>query len=865
MSSEFQDDTHQDHDHGADQEQHAQGVDGSIDASTSGASVGDGAYDIELIADAPSPGQDKLTRSAPDHATEELLTPPPKTDGDVAPSSNAFSSWTDGELPAADASSKPGASTPEASTDGAIADDTSPAPDAVEGPSDSDTLAAIEATTPQTEAPSFAETSEVSEQLAAQIATEIEHGSLRDPAYYINRELSWLEFNQRVLEQARDESIPLLERVKFLCICSSNLDEFFEVRVARLMQQVHMEAPRTGPDKLTPKEQLDRILKVAQDFVAQQYKILNEELFPQLADEGVVFYRRTEWTPRQAKWVANYFRDEVMPILSPIGLDPAHPFPRILNKSLNFIVSLSGEDAFGRASGIAVVQAPRSLPRLIPVPEEIADGPNNFVFLSSIIHAHVAELFAGMTVRGCYQFRVTRNAELFVDEEEIEDLMLALEDELFGRHFGDAVRLEVADNCPMEVANFLLHQFELDEANLFQVNGPVNLNRLMMVPGAVDRPDLKYPPYVPDILLGGERTKTDIFRHLREEGDILLHHPFQSFSTVIDFVRQASQDPNVLAIKQTLYRTVPDSPLVEALADAARSGKEVTTVIELRARFDEERNIQIAGQLQEAGAHVVYGVVGYKTHAKMLLIVRRELDGLKRYVHLGTGNYHPRTTKLYTDFGYMTANPELGEDVHKVFQQLTGLGTMASLKQALQAPFSLHSKLLELIEVEIEHARAGKRAHIMAKMNSLTEVEVTRALYRASRAGVQIDLIIRGICRLRPGIPGLSENIRVRSIVGRFLEHTRTYYFYNGGNEVVLCGSADWMSRNLLRRVEVAFPVLDPILKNRVINESFDIYLADNQRAWTLEPDGSYTRVAPGPGQEPVSAQEVLLEQLAEE
>ena len=681
--------------------------------------------------------------------------------------------------------------------------------------------------------------------------------------YYINRELSWLEFNARVLAQATDESIPALERLKFLCISSTNLDEFFEVRVARLMQHIRLDSPRIGPDGLTPQEQLERIYEFTHRFVDEQYKILNDVLLPKLAEEGIRFVRRTEWNEAQAEWVAEYFRQEVLPVLSPLGLDPAHPFPRILNKSLNFIVSLSGEDAFGRASGIAVVQAPRSLPRLIKMSPDVIEGPNNFVFLSSIIHAHVNELFPGMTVNGCYQFRVTRNAELFVDEEDVEDLMIALEDELYGRHYGAAVRLEVADNCPMSAARFLLDQFELTEDNLYQVNGPVNLNRLMMIPSEVDRPDLKFPSFVPRVVHSSDRGKGDIFDRLREE-DIFLHHPFESFSTVIDFIRQASQDPDVLAIKQTVYRTMSDSAIVDALVEAARSGKEVTAVIELRARFDEERNIQIASRLQEAGAHVVYGVVGYKTHAKMLLVVRRESGGLKRYVHLGTGNYHPRTTKLYTDFGLLTGDDDLGEDVHKMFQQLTGLGKVLELKKALQSPFSLHSALLAKIDREARFARAGRSAYIVAKMNSLTEVEVIKALYMASRAGVKIDLIIRGICRLRPGIPGISDNIRVRSIVGRFLEHPRVYSFYNDGDPELYCSSADWMTRNLVRRVEAAFPIEAAHLKRRVIREGFEVYLLDNQQAWELNADATYTRVERAPGEPARSAQGMLLAELTE-
>lgn len=686
---------------------------------------------------------------------------------------------------------------------------------------------------------------------------------LSNPDHYINRELSWLEFNHRVLAQALDEQMPLLERLKFLCISSTNLDEFFEIRVGRLKQQLHIKAAKTGPDGLTPQQQLAQISAHAHRFVEEQYRILNEVLIPALEASGICFVRRTQWDEPVARWVSSYFEREVLPVLSPLGLDPAHPFPRVLNKSLNFIVSLEGQDAFGRESGIAVVQAPRSLPRLIMLPPHLADGEHNFVFLSSVIHAHVNELFPGMKVRGCYQFRVTRNSELFVDEEEVEDLMLALEGELYTRNFGDAVRLEVADNCPANVSRFLLNEFELSEADLHRVNGPVNLNRLMAIPGMVNRPELKFPPFVQAVRPVGLR-KNELFSILKER-DLLLHHPFESFNTVVEFLRQAAQDPKVLAIKQTLYRTEMDSIMIESLAEAAHAGKEVTAVIELRARFDEERNIHIANKLVEAGAHVVYGVVGYKTHAKMTLVVRREPEGLKRYIHLGTGNYHPQTSKLYTDYGLMTSDPQLSEDVHKMFQQLTGLGRVAELHKAMQSPFTLYPAIIEKIEREITHAKAGLPARIMAKMNSLTEEGVIRALYRASQAGVDVELIIRGVCRLRPGVPGVSERIRVRSIVGRFLEHTRVYYFENQGKPEVYCSSADWMSRNLHRRVECCFPIEDAELKQRVIRETLETYLSDNTQAWMLQSDATYVRLTPEEGQAPFSAQQALLESLAEQ
>lgn len=690
----------------------------------------------------------------------------------------------------------------------------------------------------------------------------VEPIDLNNPAYFINRELSWLGFNRRVLELAVDPTVPVLERLKFLCISSTNLDEFFEVRVARLKQQIIGDAHSMGPDGMTPGEQFAKVSEIVHGFVSDQYRILNDVLIPDLEAEGIRFVRRSKWNEKQRRWVKRYFNQQLLPVLSPLGLDPSHPFPRVLNKSLNFIVSLEGEDAFGRESGVAVVQAPRSLPRLIQLPRSVAKGDYDFVFLSSIIHAHVGDLFPGMKVKGCYQFRATRNSDLFVDEEEIDDLRRALEDELLSRHFGDAVRLEVADNCSEDMWQFLLEQFSLKEADCFQVKGPVNLGRLFQIPGLVDRPDLKYPPFAPGIPKQLART-SDVFEAIRA-GDILLHHPFDSFSaSVVEFIRQAATDPDVLAIKLTLYRTDVDSALPEALIEAAHSGKEVTVVIELRARFDEERNIHLARRLENAGAHIVYGVVGFKTHSKMALVVRREGTRLRRYAHVGTGNYHPKTSRLYTDIGLMTADRELCADVHKMFIQLTGLGKATSLKKLKQAPFTLHPWLIERIQIEAENARAGKPAKIMAKMNSVTEPKVIRALYEASQAGVQIDLIVRGICCLRAGVSEVSENIRVRSIVGRFLEHSRTFYFHNNGKPQIYLASADWMNRNLFRRVEECAPVEDRVLQKRVVEENFEIYLRDNMHTWELQSDGSYIRLTPG-DDVPVNAQAELLEKLAD-
>ncbi|MBL8523199.1 MAG: polyphosphate kinase 1 [Betaproteobacteria bacterium] len=694
---------------------------------------------------------------------------------------------------------------------------------------------------------------------------------------FLNREIQLLAFNRRVLAQAEDATVPVLERLKFLSILSSNLDEFFEIRVAGLKEQLKLNAGSRGPDGFTPRETFRRVAEEVHALVIRQYVLLNDEMFPALAAEGIRFLRRAQWTPKQQAWVKDYFFREMMPVLTPIGLDPAHPFPRVFNKSLNFAVELTGRDAFGRDSQRAIVQAPRVLPRVIKLPPEVAEGENHFIFLTSILHQHVGELFAGMEVLGCYQFRVTRNSDLFVDEEEIKNLRLALQGELPQRHLGDAVRLEVADNCSEEMVQFLSAQFDLDEIDIYRVNGPVNLVRLMSVPDQVARPDLKFPPFVPGLPkpLVKVAKGRDVFDELKKH-DILLHHPFESFTPVIEFIQQAARDPQVVAIKQTVYRTGTDSVIMETLIEAAKHGKEVTVVVELMARFDEEANLNWASRLEEVGAHVVYGVVGHKTHAKMALVVRRELDDpeeksskarLRRYVHLGTGNYHPRTARLYTDFGLMTANEGICGDVNDIFVQLTGLGKATKLAHVWQAPFTLHAGVLASIENEIRIAKSGKRAHIIAKMNSLLEPQAIEALYRASRAGVKIDLIVRGVCALRPGVPGLSDNIRVRSIVGRFLEHSRIFYFRNGGagNERVMLSSADWMERNFFRRIELCFPVNDPRLKKRVIAEGLKPYLDDNAQAWEMDGEGGYTRKRPAKGVKVRRiAQEELLKLLSD-
>ncbi|MBD3898567.1 polyphosphate kinase 1 [Halomonas sp. ML-15] len=680
--------------------------------------------------------------------------------------------------------------------------------------------------------------------------------NLDDPALYLNRELSHLQFNIRVLEQALDTSHPLLNRLMFLLIFSSNLDEFFEIRVAGLKHKLALGNDSTGADGMLPRQVLNEISRIAHEQITRQYRILNEVLIPALEKQKLRFRRRDQWTPAQQAWVREYFDDEIMPVISPIGLDPSHPFPRLVNKSLNFIVELEGKDVFGREGGLAILPAPRSLPRLIALPAACcSDGYSEYVFLSSMIHAHAHEVFPGMQVRGCYQFRLTRNADLSVDPEEVSDLASALRGELLARRYGSGVRLEVADNCPEALASFLLKQFELEESDLYRVQGPVNLTRMMAVLADVERPELRYRPFTPG--LPKALKKHDSLFDAIKDGDILLHHPYQSFSPVEELLAEAARDPAVLAIKQTLYRTGADSAIVSALVDAARGGKEVTVVIELRARFDEAENLALASRLQEAGAIVIYGVMAFKTHAKLMHIVRRERGELRYYAHLGTGNYHAGTAKLYTDYSLMTTHEVLCDDVHKVFQQLSGMGKARHIEHLLHAPFTLHERLVAMIEREAAHAAAGRRAHLIIKCNSLTEPKLIRALYRASHAGVECDLIIRGMCCLRPGVPGISDNIRVRSIIGRFLEHTRVFYFHNDGSGEVWASSADFMERNMFHRVETCFPLLDNKLAARV-RKDLETYLVDNCQSWLLDSDGGYTKRELGDAA-PISAQETLL------
>jgi polyphosphate kinase len=592
-------------------------------------------------------------------------------------------------------------------------------------------------------------------------------------------------------------------------------------------------------------------------------RLLNEQLQPSLRAEGIYLHHASEWDDQQRAWAHELFVTEMMPLLTPIALDPAHPFPRVLNKSLNFIVPLAGEDAFGRRASIAVVQAPRALPRIVHMPPEVSGLPDGFILLTSLIRAFAGELFPGMEALGVFQWRVTRNSDLFVDEEEVTNLRLALQGELSQRNFGSAVRLEIDQLTPVHIEQLLQKEFDLKPEDTYRVNGPANVARLMQICQSVDRPDLLFPEFRGPVPKAFAKLphRTDAIFELISQSDQLLHHPYQSFQPVIEFLTAAATDPAVVAIKQTIYRTGEDSKLMELLIAAARAGKEVTVVVELMARFDEQTNINWAARLEEVGAHVVYGVVGHKTHAKMLLVLRREKGGIRRYGHLGTGNYHPRTAMLYTDFGLMTANPELCEDMDKVFSQLTGLGARRQLKWLLQSPFSLHDSMIELIQAETAAAKAGQKARIMAKMNSLLEPKIITELYAASQAGVKIDLVIRGVCALRAGVPGQSENIRVRSIIGRFLEHSRVFYFYAKGKEKVYLSSADWMDRNFFRRVELAFPVLDTTLKRRVIREAFTLAFKDNTRAWAQQPDGSFARVSRRGS--PFSMHDALVELLS--
>jgi polyphosphate kinase len=693
----------------------------------------------------------------------------------------------------------------------------------------------------------------------------------------LNREIGILEFNSRVLAQAEDPSNPLLERLRFLGIVSSNLDEFFEVRVAGLKEQLQTDPKKIEADGLSIAETYDKVTEYAHMLVARQYAVFNDTIQPQLEGAGIQFIFAKDWTPEQERWAHGIFRTELLPLLTPIALDPAHPFPKVANKSLNFIVSLDGKDAFGRRARLAVVQAPRSLPRVIQMPKHLAKSDYGFVLLSSFVQKFVGDLFPGLTIVECHPFRVTRNSELFVSDDEVTDLRKALQGELPTRHLGDAVRLETSIETPHALVERLRKENGLEPQDCYRIDGPVNLLRLSQVPDLVDKPELKFALYRPKSSFGltkpGQQDSTDpddsIIEKIRQ-GDILLHHPYESFEPVLQLLREASNDPDVLAIKQTVYRTGDDSPVMDALIQAARNGKEVTVVLELFARFDEQTNINWAAKLESVGAHVVYGVVGHKCHAKMLLVVRREkIAGKKnksqlvRYVHLGTGNYHPKTAKLYTDFGLMTCDESITNDVHLVFQQLTGTALHLETRELWESPFTLLDELIAHIRAESKAAKAGKKGLIIAKMNALLEPTIIAELYKASQAGVKIQLIVRGVCALQPGVKGLSDNISVRSIIGRFLEHHRICYFYANGKESVHLSSADWMDRNLLRRVEVAFPVKDRALKKRVVLEGLKLLLKDNATAWKMNSDGSYQQVKPRANQTPVIAQLELIRQFA--
>lgn len=696
---------------------------------------------------------------------------------------------------------------------------------------------------------------------------------LNDPSLYINRELSWLEFNHRVLEEAQDRSNPLLERLKFLTIVSSNLDEFFMVRVAGLKRQVASHLIQRGADGMTAEEQLRAIAERSHAMVAEQYRLLREEVLPELAQNGIVRKRIEELTSEQAQWVKDYFHRQVFPILTPLALDPSHPFPHLRNRSLNLVVTLrrgrAPEPKTAKARKreeaqplyLAVVQVPSGIQRLVQVP-----GPGfQYALLEDIICSHMVELFNGMTVTGCYPFRITRDSDLNFDEDEVEDLLETIEQEVRKREWGDAVRLEVGAACGAHAMEELLEALEITEQDVYLLDGPLNLTDFMALYRLPDYGHLKDEPFNPPVVksLHG---KKDLFGEIRQR-DILLHHPFESFNTVVQFVEQAASDPNVLAIKQTLYRTSGDSPLIAALARAAQNGKQVTVLVELKARFDEERNIVWARQLERAGVHVVYGLVGLKTHCKVLLVVRREPgeDRLKRYVHLGTGNYHPATARLYTDLGLLTSNLKISQDVSRLFNVLTGYSEFPTWRKLAVAPLGMREKVLEMLQREADLARKGQEGRVIVQMNSLVDPEVITALYRASQAGVKIDLIVRGICCLRAKVPGVSENIRVISIVSRFLEHSRIYYFRNGGDEQVYLSSGDWMPRNLSRRVETMFPIEDAAMKRRVVDEILGLKLRDNVKARELQPDGRYRRIRPKRGQPRIDSQIVFLQRSLEE
>jgi polyphosphate kinase len=661
------------------------------------------------------------------------------------------------------------------------------------------------------------------------------------PDHFLNRELSWLEFNQRVLDEALDESNPLLERLKFFTIVSSNLDEFFEVRVAGLKQEIESGQGARSVDGLTARETLQAIVTRVRRMVTDQFDCWREKLSPALAKNNIRTLEINDLTSGDLGWLEEYYLAKIRPVLTPLAIDPAHPFPQLLNKSLNLMVRLemAPRDGVGQPiKHIAVVQCPSILPRLIQLPRD--DARRDYVFLSHLIGRFVADLFPGTKILGCWPFRVTRNSELYIDEEDSSNLLKAVEIELHNRRKGHAVRLEIDHNCPEQLREALLKTFQLSEDDLYLIDGPLNPTRLMALYEGDHSPELRDPPFVAPVARA-LRGREDLFAAIRER-DVLLHHPYENFNSVVEFLEHAAQDENVFTIKITLYRTGGDPRIVGALMNAVNNGKQVTAVVELRARFDEANNIQWTRQLEENGVHVVYGLVGLKIHAKVALVVRSENGQIRRYVHVATGNYNPTTARFYTDIGLLTCKPEFGEDATNLFNLLTGICQFQGMKKLVIAPFDLHARLVQLIDREIGHAKKGLPAKIIARMNSLVELTLIEALYRASQAGVEIELIIRGICCLRPGVKGVSENITVRSIVDRFLEHSRIYYFENARQSEVFAGSADWMPRNLFRRIEVVFPIEDGNLRERVISEILAVTLADNVKARFLRADGTYRR-----------------------
>jgi len=673
-----------------------------------------------------------------------------------------------------------------------------------------------------------------------------------DPKNFINRELSWLEFNRRVLEEAQDRSQPLMERVKFLAIFSSNLDEFFEIRVAGIKQQIDSGTADIGPDGMTPAEIFKAIQTRVHAMVDESYRLWNREIVPALALNNIHIKSVPNLDGADGEWARKFFRDEVFPVLTPLAVDASHPFPQVLNKSHDLIVRArkpGNEDPL-----FAVVQVPRVIPRFILLPREKgANGEWNYIYLAALIKAHIAELFPGLELEDVHAFRITRNSDLYIDEEEAENLLRSIEQGLRRSSRGNVVRLEVEHDCPPDFQEWLMEQFKLKEEDVYKVQGPLTMSHLLPLvaneafANLKDRPFI--PAYDPDLPPHG-----DVWQFLRRE-DVLLHHPYESFDSIVDLVETAATDPQVLAIKMTLYRTSGDSAIVKALINAAQNGKQVVALVELKARFDEANNIHWARMLEEAGAHVVYGLVGLKTHCKALLIVRRDEDRIRHYAHLGTGNYHPRTARIYTDLSLFTTEPELTQELATLFNTLTGLAAYPGFKKLMVAPFDLGRRVRECIERERDHARAGRPGRLTAKINSLVDENVIKALYEASCAGVKIDLIVRGICCLRPGVPGVSENIRVISIVGRFLEHSRIYSFANDGNPRVYLASADWMPRNFYRRVEIAFPIESPKLRDEIIHEILPAFLHDRVKARELQPDGTYKRLKPGPGEQHSQAQ----------